>query len=309
LDGDFTYPSSGISDNQLRVFNRLGLLNPAIDEASLAGYAQLTSLTDQSASLTNRVRSYLDANCAQCHRPGGTGPGFDARYDTPLSGQNIINGAVLDNLGFDNVHIVTPRDIWRSILYQRANSTNDLIKMPPLARNLVDSNAMAVIAAWINGLPGAPAEAPPTIVPVGGTFPNSVSITLQPPDTNAVLFYTLDGSLPTTNSLRYSSPFLLTASAQISANAFETGFINSVATTAQFTILTNLLFSSPSYSGSAGFQASFTATVSNSYVLLASTDLVHWVPVATNVPALSPFIWFDSGATNYPARFYRVLQQ
>jgi hypothetical protein len=195
------------------------------------------------------------------------------------------------------------------MLYQRANSTNDLIKMPPLARNLVDSNAMAVLAAWINGLPGTPAEAPPTIVPAGGIFPNSVSISLQPPDANAVLYYTLDGSLPTTNSLRYSSPFLLTASAQVSANAFETGFINSVATTAQFTILTNLLFSSPSYSGTTGFQAHFTATVSNTYVLQTSTDLVHWVPLATNVPPSSPFFWVDPGATNYPARFYRVLQQ
>lgn len=178
-----------------------------------------------------------------------------------------------------------------------------------MARNLVDSNAAAVIAAWINNLAGTPAAAPPRIAPPGGTFLDSVWITLQPPDTNAVLYYTLDGSLPTTNSLRYSSPFLLASSAQVTANTFETGFINSVATRGQYAVLTNLLFTSPSYAGSAGFQAHFIATISNTYVLQASTDLVHWVAVSTNVPASSPFIWVDPGASNYPMRFYRVLQQ
>jgi cytochrome c553 len=132
----------------------LGLFNPAIDEAGISGYARLASINDQARSLEDRFRSYIDANCAQCHRPSGTGPTFDARYDTPLANQKIINANVLGNLGYDNAHVVTPRDLWRSVLYQRADSTNSLIKMPQLARNLVDTNAMSVIAAWINNLPG-----------------------------------------------------------------------------------------------------------------------------------------------------------
>ena len=125
-----------------------------IDEAAISGYAKMASINDQARTLPDRVRSYIDANCAQCHRPGGTGPTFDARYDTPLANEHIINANVLGNLGYDNAHVVTPRDLWRSVLYQRANSTDPLIKMPQLARNLVDTNATAVIAAWINSLPG-----------------------------------------------------------------------------------------------------------------------------------------------------------
>ena len=78
--------------------------------------------------------------------------------------------------------------------------------MPPLARNLIDTNAVAVMAAWINSLPGTPALAPPTIAPNGGTFAPSVNVTLQSTNSGAALYYTLDGSLPTTNSFLYATP-------------------------------------------------------------------------------------------------------
>src|SRR5271169_511904 len=110
------------------------------------------------------------------------------------------------NLGYDNAFVVTPKDIYRSVLYDRMNTLDGLVKMPPLDRNVIDTNAVAVLAAWINSLPGTPAELPPTIKPDGGFFAGSVSVTLLPPDTNSILYYTLDGTLPTTNSLLYAGP-------------------------------------------------------------------------------------------------------
>jgi hypothetical protein len=111
LDADFVYPS-GQSDNQLRALNHLGLFNPAIEESAIPGFSHLEALTNASASWEDRARSYIDSNCAQCHRPGGIGPSFDARWDTALTNQHLINGVVSKGtLGIDKAAIVVPQDI------------------------------------------------------------------------------------------------------------------------------------------------------------------------------------------------------
>ncbi len=307
LNGSFTYPATGNTDNQLRTLNHLGLFNPAFNEAAITNFEKLSALTNLTTSLQDRARSYLDANCAQCHQPGGTGITFDGRYDTPLASQNIINAAVAGDLGYDNAHIVTPKDVWRSVLYDRMNTLDGTIKMPPLARNLIDTNAVAVMAAWINSLPGTPALAPPTIVPNGGAFIASVQVSVQPPDPNAAVYYTLDGSLPTTNSFLYSGTVSLTGSATFSANAYEAGYNNSVAASALF-IVQPLMFTSAGFTNQV-FQLGFAGATGSNYVLQASTNLVNWVPLSTNVASTNLFNLFDPGATNFPYRFYRVLQQ
>ena len=75
------------------------MFDTTLDESGVTNYDKLVSVTDTNFSLTHRVRSYLDANCAQCHRPGGVPAFWDARFDTPLPNQNIINGAVANTLG------------------------------------------------------------------------------------------------------------------------------------------------------------------------------------------------------------------
>ena len=50
------------------------------------------------------------------------------------------------DLGFDNARVVVPKDIWRSILYQRAISLDDAVKMPPLARSLVGLAGVVFLA-------------------------------------------------------------------------------------------------------------------------------------------------------------------
>lgn len=309
LNGSLTYPATGIIDNQLRTLNRLGLFNPAFDEADITNFEQLSALTNLSASLEQRARSYLDANCAQCHQPGGAGITFDARYDTPLANQNITNYPAQLSLGFDNACIVKDKDIWRSVLLYRMNSTDPAVKMPTLARNLLDTNAIQVITDWINSLPGIPALAPPVIMPNGGTIIQSVTVTLHAPDTNATIYYTLDGTLPTIDSFLYSAPFVLTNSATVTANAFETNFDNSVAASALFSVQPRIFFTSEGFATNGAFRLGFSGVPGSNYILQATTNFISWVSLSTNQAPSNQFNLFDPGATNYPYRFYRILGQ
>ena len=222
----FTYPS-GVSDNQLRTWNHLGLFAPAIKDQDLPSFAKLAAADDTSRTLEDRARSYLDANCSQCHRPGGTVANFDARYDTPLADQALIDGPVLIDQGIDRPRVISPHDIWRSIAYMRVNTIGD-IKMPPLARETIDQKGVNLLNEWINAMPGRAVLPPPAMSPQAGTFraPVEISLTVSEPGTD--IRYTLDGTVPSTSDMRYEKPIRLTQPTVLRARAFKEGFTRSI---------------------------------------------------------------------------------
>jgi mono/diheme cytochrome c family protein len=225
LNRGFTYPS-GITDNELRTWNHLGLFDTNLDEADLKNFPALVNATDTTRSLEDRARSYLDANCANCHRPRGTVAYFDARYDTPLVQQNLIDGPVLIDERINNPHIIAPNDIWRSILYMRTDTT-DSFKMPPLARNQIDEQGMKLLRQWIESLPGPPVLPPPEISPHGGNFDKPVEVILKS-EPGATIRYTLDGTVPTTSDFLYEKPLQVTSPTILRATAFKLGFTKSI---------------------------------------------------------------------------------
>lgn len=74
----------------------------------------------------------------------------------------------------------------------------------------------------------------PVISPGGGSFNNFQTITLSTQTAGAEIYYTLNNTVPTTSSPRYTGPFLLSSSATIRAIAIKFGFINSTESTANF---------------------------------------------------------------------------
>ena len=233
LNRDLTFPG-GIIDNQLRAWNHVGLFEPALRAEDLPTYAKLAPAADTSRSLEARARSYLDANCAHCHRPGGTVAYFDARYDTPLAQQNLINGQVLINEGIDNVRIIAPHDIWRSLAYLRIN-TVEAIKMPPLAHEVLDHQNAQLLRQWIDSLPGPTVLAPVAFSKAGGSYSQPLELTLSQPEPGAVIHYTLDGSVPAKSDPVYQQPIRLTSPTTVRAKAFKPGFTKSI--TAQETYI------------------------------------------------------------------------
>jgi uncharacterized repeat protein (TIGR03806 family) len=222
----FAYPS-GVQDNELRAWNRLGLFTPALEDADLASLPTLAASDDGTRSVQERARSYLDANCAQCHRPGGTVAYFDARFDTPIERQELIDGPVLIDQGIDRPRVISPHDIWRSIAFMRVNTVDD-IKMPPIARQTIDEKGVQLLREWILSLPGRPVLDPPAISPPGGTFAGPVEVALSAGEPGADIRYTLDGSTPGPADAHYETPVKVTGAAVLRARAYKEGFTRSI---------------------------------------------------------------------------------
>lgn len=150
LNGELLYEKTGRTANQLATWNHLGIFSNPIDENELPTFITSTPTAQTDSSLDVRARSYIDSNCAYCHRPGGVFTAyFDARLTTPLENSGMINGFAFNNLGILGGVIIAPGDTSKSLIYQRAHSVKPLVAMPPVAKARIDSAGTALIAEWI----------------------------------------------------------------------------------------------------------------------------------------------------------------
>jgi hypothetical protein len=153
---------------------------------------------------------------------------FDARFDTALPKQNLVDAPVVIDQGIDGARAIAPHDIWRSIIYMRVN-TLDPIKMPPLAHETLDRHGASLLREWIESMPGPPVLPPPEISPRGGEFKNPIQVRLSHPDPGAIIRYTVDGSAPGKSATAYKGPFELSGPTTLRVRAYKAGATRSVA--------------------------------------------------------------------------------
>jgi len=152
MNRNFTYPSTGISANQLVTLESIGLFSAALGDIP-ANLPALADPADTNATLRDRSRAYLHTNCAQCHVPGGPTPAnMNLDYRTADASMNVCNQSpVGGNLGIANASLIKPADPASSILWQRMRR-RDVFGMPPLASSLIDTSGEALLQSWINGM-------------------------------------------------------------------------------------------------------------------------------------------------------------
>jgi hypothetical protein len=78
--------------------------------------------------------------------------------------------------------------------------------------------------------------ATPVISPVTGTYAPGQVVTITDSTAGATIYYTTDGSTPTTSSTVYTSSFAVSATATVNAIAAASGYANSAVTTQVYTI-------------------------------------------------------------------------
>ncbi|KEO82251.1 PHB depolymerase family esterase [Tumebacillus flagellatus] len=98
--------------------------------------------------------------------------------------------------------------------------------------------------------------------PAGGTYNNSVQVTLTATPASASIYYTTDGSTPTTASTKYASPFTLSQSATVNFFAVDSTGKKSAVQTQVYTVNTPAPVITPSLAGNT-FGGPVTVTLSS----------------------------------------------
>jgi LysM repeat protein len=111
----------------------------------------------------------------------------------------------------------------------------------------------------------ASAVATPTFSPAPGTYSSAQSVTISDATANSAIFYTTDGTTPTTASAQFTAPIMVNSTETIEAIAAANGFSNSAVATATYSIGTTAPpAATPTFSPVAGTYTSVqTVTISD----------------------------------------------
>jgi len=143
-------------DGQLEKLQALGWL----DNAPSAARQTLVDPFGQ-ASLSDRVRSYLDANCGHCHKPDGQASQSALLLDwkrTDPTDQDPANWGVCKQPtsagGATCGHVldIVPGDADSSIFMCRLESDDPKVRMPPLVSRLPHDEGVQLVREWINSM-------------------------------------------------------------------------------------------------------------------------------------------------------------
>jgi hypothetical protein len=162
--------------NQIDAFEAMGLFDDTAPSkpctaALVEPYANTAlGLAEPPAGATvdEEARSYLSANCGFCRRPDVNNQGFDLRYGSSLYATGICNLEQRNGIpGMTGTNLMdfAPGDHAASATWTRmdipvpASDPDEMAnvgRMPPLASFVVDTQATALIGAWIDSIKTCP---------------------------------------------------------------------------------------------------------------------------------------------------------
>lgn len=157
LNRDLTFPD-GTTENQLARMSRLGTLTgaPSPDTAP-----RLPVWNDAATgNVEQRVRAWMDTNCAHCHSEKGTSRTtglFLDYFETDPYVIGVCKPPVAAGKGTGGfLYDIVPGSPETSILMYRLHSVVPDEQMPELGRSIVDEPAVSLVGEWIKGLSSAP---------------------------------------------------------------------------------------------------------------------------------------------------------
>jgi hypothetical protein len=161
----------------------------------------------------------------------------------------------------------------------------------------------------VYGLLNQEQQAPaPIIAPSGGSYGAAQQITITDSVGGTAIYYTTDGSTPTTGSTKYTAPFQLSTDTTVQAIASASGYLQSAVSSAAYNF--NSQTSMPQFSPAAGsYTTTQSVTISDSTsgaVIYYTTDgstpttssTKYTGPISVSASTVIHGIATDSGLTN-----------
>lgn len=147
LNNSYSY-STGIQ-NQLEKWKQQGYLGNDIPSSINSA----VNWTDANQSLELRAKSYIDINCAHCHRDGGSSENLPVRFNFSNNDSQSFGICLTPMLAIpNNPYIITSQDPNHSVMTYRMNSTISSEMMPPIGREIVHQEGKLIIRNWINSM-------------------------------------------------------------------------------------------------------------------------------------------------------------
>ncbi|MFK7755643.1 MAG: hypothetical protein AB8B53_01785 [Flavobacteriales bacterium] len=149
LNKNYSYSSGEM--NQLQKWIEVGFLNPEMP----AMIETVVDWTDEALPKLDRVRAYLDMNCAHCHREGSHCSYRPMRFawnetdDFENIGLCVEPAEPIDP---NQLFVVAPGNANKSMLYYRIDNENPAERMPLMGRTINHQEGIDLIRDWINEL-------------------------------------------------------------------------------------------------------------------------------------------------------------
>src|SRR5690606_5977365 len=137
--------------DQLTKWVSVGYLAPGLP----ANIDKVVRWDDPTAALDERVRAYLDMNCAHCHSEGSHCDYRPMRLAFTETVDPVNLGICVppdEQLQPALTHIVSRGNVARSMMHYRLGSTEESERMPLLGRSLVHEEGLELVEEWINSL-------------------------------------------------------------------------------------------------------------------------------------------------------------
>lgn len=147
-------------ENQLERWAKDGHLTglPAVADRPRS----INALDPSSGTVEERARTYLDVNCAHCHRPEST-IGVTTQLFLDIWNTNAFNYGVCKRPGSAGPNVggtfdVVPGDHTTSVLWYRVQTTDSGKMMPVIGRAIEHVEGAALLASWIDGITANPCQ-------------------------------------------------------------------------------------------------------------------------------------------------------